>query len=181
MNEKTVKDYLKEPYTRIFLRNKDGRFSAEIMEFPGCYADGETPEEAYNNLDKVAESWIEVSLGAGREIPSPFVNFGYGGKIALRVSRSLHRQASRMAERDGVSLNQFILTAVSARVGADELYEKLIHSIQKPLYFFNFQKNITITESMLPYSSFGSVWESFTTTGQDENSNRILLTENKNG
>ncbi|KKK46677.1 hypothetical protein LCGC14_3162840, partial [marine sediment metagenome] len=41
---------LKRPYTRILVPEEDGSFSAEILEFPGCYADGETATDAYDNL-----------------------------------------------------------------------------------------------------------------------------------
>ncbi len=118
-------DYIKEPYTRILIPNEDGSFSAEILEFPGCFAEGETADEAIHNLEEAAQSWIEASLERGLEIPEPSMNQGYSGKIALRLSKSLHRQAVRMAEREGVSLNQFLTTAIAARLGAEDFYSYL--------------------------------------------------------
>lgn len=117
--------YLKAPYSRILIPNDDGIFSAEILEFPGCFAEGKTPEEAYCKLEEAAKSWIEASLEQGLDIPGPAMNHGYSGKIALRLPRSLHRQAARMAERDGISLNQFLVTAIATRLGAEDLYARL--------------------------------------------------------
>ena len=125
MTKQAPKAYLKEPYARILIPNEDGAFSAEILEFPGCFAEGETADEAMRNLEAAAEAWIEASLAQGLEIPPPEMNQGYGGKIALRLPRSLHRQAARMAERDGTSLNQFLVTAIAARLGAEDLYTRL--------------------------------------------------------
>jgi predicted RNase H-like HicB family nuclease len=122
---KNPEEYLKGPYSRILIPDENGFFSAEIMEFPGCFSEGKTPDEAMRNLEAVAKSWIEATLEQGQEIPEPFMNQGFGGKIALRLPRSLHRQAVRMAERDNISLNQFLISAIAARIGAEDFYTQL--------------------------------------------------------
>jgi len=58
------------PYSRCFVPQKDG-FAAYIREFPGCLAEGRTLAEAYKNLEKVADSWVEVALSQGQTIPLP--------------------------------------------------------------------------------------------------------------
>src|SRR5712691_12036687 len=122
---KSIQEYLKEPYARILIPEEEGGYSAEILEFPGCFAEGETADEAMQTLDRAAEAWIQAALDQGQEIPSPFRNQGYGGKIALRLPKSLHRQATEFAERDGTSLNQFLVSAIAARVGAEECYSRM--------------------------------------------------------
>jgi predicted RNase H-like HicB family nuclease len=122
---KTPSDYLREPYSRILVPAEEGGFSAEVLEFPGCIAEGETAEETLQNLEAAARSWIEAAIEQGQEIPAPASNQGFSGKLALRLPRGLHKQAVRMAARDGVSLNQFLLSAIAARVGAEDLYERL--------------------------------------------------------
>lgn len=133
MREKEPKYYLKEPYSRVLIPNEDGTYSAEILEFPGCFAEGNTADEAIRNLEAAAESWVEVSLAQGLEIPEPAMNQGYGGKIALRLPRSLHRRATQMAERDGTSLNQFLVSAIAARIGAEDLYTRLVERFEQRL------------------------------------------------
>lgn len=130
---KSPEDYLKEPYTRILIPDENDTYSAEILEFPGCFAQGDTPDEAIQNLNEVAKSWIEASIEQGQEIPEPFMNQGYGGKIALRIPRSLHRQSVQMAERDGVSLNQFLISAIAARIGAEDFYTHLYEKFNRQL------------------------------------------------
>ena len=125
-------EYLKQPYARILIPDEDG-YSAEILEFPGCYAQGDTPDEAYKNLEETARGWIESSLERGLEIPPPSINAGYAGKVALRLPRSAHRLAARMAERDGVSLNQFLVSSISARIGAEDLYGRIVQNIQSTI------------------------------------------------
>jgi predicted RNase H-like HicB family nuclease len=136
--KKAPKDYLKEPYARILIPEEDGGFSAEVLEFPGCYAQGETAGEAFTNLEKAAIAWIEVCLDQGQEIPPPSSNQGYSGRLALRMPRALHRAATHKAHRDGVSLNQCLVTAVAAWVGADNLVERMAHKIEMNFVQANF-------------------------------------------
>jgi predicted RNase H-like HicB family nuclease len=128
--KKTAKEYLKEPYSRVLVPESDGTYSADILEFPGCFAEGRTLDEAYANLEKVAESWIEAALEQGQEIPAPVEAHDFSGRIALRIPKSIHKQAAKFAEMDNTSLNQFFLTAVAARVGAEEFYERLTNKLK---------------------------------------------------
>lgn len=128
---KKPEDYLKEPYSRVLLPEEDGRFSAELLEFPGCFAQGNNPNEAFNNLEEAAKSWILASLDQGLDIPSPALNQSYSGKIALRIPRSLHKRAAQFAERDATSLNQFLIAAIASRIGADEYHSYMFERIEK--------------------------------------------------
>lgn len=128
--KKNAKSYLRLPYARILIPEPEGGCFAEILEFPGCIAEGETPDEAFHNLESVAESWIESCLEQGQDIPSPLANHSYSGKIALRLPRDLHRQAAYKAQRDGVSVNQALVTAIAAWVGADNLLERIARNIE---------------------------------------------------
>jgi antitoxin HicB len=110
-------DILKRPYGRLVVREEDGRHRAEILEFPGCIALGDTAAQALETLEEVAESWIESALARGQAIPEPMESNEYSGKLVLRLPRRLHRSAALAAERDGVSLNTCIVTALATYVG----------------------------------------------------------------
>lgn len=120
--KKTVEEYLALPYSRVLVPEESGGYSAEILEFPGCVSDGETALEAFNNLEEAARNWIDAALEAGQGIPEPTGAGEYSGKIALRLLRGQHQKAVQMAERQGVSLNTFLVEAIAARIGAEELY-----------------------------------------------------------
>src|SRR5882724_1300266 len=132
---KTPEEYLKEPYSRVLVPDEAGGYSAEMLEFPGCFAEGETADDTMQALERAAKSWIQAALEQGQEIPQPFMNQGYGGKVALRLPKSVHRKAVQFAERDGTSLNQFLVSAVAARIGAEEccshLVSQLTETVQK--------------------------------------------------
>jgi len=139
---KNIKDYLQRPYARIVIPIDQGGYHAEILEFPGCYAQGASLDEAYKNLEKAADSWIEACIANGQEIPEPSSSVGHSGRIAFRLPKSLHRQAAKLAERDRSSLNTYLVSAVSAKVGAEEFYNVLAQRFEKHLA--NFVRAIVI-------------------------------------
>jgi predicted RNase H-like HicB family nuclease len=49
-----------------------GGFFAEIQELPGCYTQGETLEETYENLRNALQFHIEWYLENGHKIPTPY-------------------------------------------------------------------------------------------------------------
>lgn len=108
-------------------------FHAEILEFPGCFGQGETVDEAYSNLEEAAESWIEACLSQGQEIPEPSSNLTFSGRIVLRLPRSIHRKATQLAERDRSSLNTYLVSAVAAKVGAEDFYSLLYERLERRL------------------------------------------------
>jgi predicted RNase H-like HicB family nuclease len=114
-----AREILLRPYSRVLIPDHDTKtYAAFILEFPGCVAQGDTPEAAYRSLEAAAESWIEAARDLGQEVPRPFSEERYSGRVLLRLPRSLHQRAAEMARRDHVSLNQFIVAAVAERLGA---------------------------------------------------------------
>jgi predicted RNase H-like HicB family nuclease len=110
-------EYLKKPYGRMVVPEADGTFRGQILEFPGCIAVGDTPAEALANLEDVAESWIESLVARGQPVPQPMDAVEYSGKLVVRLPKRLHRKAALMAQADGTSLNQFILSSIAEAVG----------------------------------------------------------------
>jgi predicted RNase H-like HicB family nuclease len=96
---------------------EDGTFRAEIHEFPGCIATGDTETDALAALEDVALSWLESVMAMGKAIPEPIENLRFSGKLVLRMPKTLHKKAALAAERDGVSLNQFIVSSVAEQIG----------------------------------------------------------------
>ncbi len=112
-------DILRASYSRVVIPDQETEtFTARILEFPGCVAQGDSVEEAYEKLQSAAESWLEAALDLGQKIPGPLAEQVYSGRVLVRLPRSLHQQATEAARGDATSLNQFIVTAVAERVGA---------------------------------------------------------------
>lgn len=125
-----ARKYLKAPYSRILIPDDEtDTYTAKIAEFPGCVAQGDSPEEAYRNLEAAAESWIEELLGMGQQVPEPAASSQYSGRVALRLPKSLHRNAAQLAEHEGTSLNQFLVAAIAERVGTSSLYQSMVQDL----------------------------------------------------
>jgi antitoxin HicB len=104
------------PYTRELTPNKDGTWFARIVELPGCMTEGDSPEEALTNLADAMAAWVEVKLEDGDTIPEPSPT-EFSGKFVVRVPKSLHRDIVQRADREGVSLNQFVAIQLARSVG----------------------------------------------------------------
>ncbi|MBR1571333.1 MAG: type II toxin-antitoxin system HicB family antitoxin [Lachnospiraceae bacterium] len=48
---------------------EDNAYIASVPEFAGCIADGQTREEALQNIEIVAQEWMEAAEAHGRAIP----------------------------------------------------------------------------------------------------------------
>lgn len=133
-----VKEIFDKPYTRRLTPDEDGGYAASVLEFPGCFADGDTADEALNNLEKVAASWLEVALANGQEIREPISFDGCSGKIALRIPRTLHMQAAQLAELESCSLNQLLTMAIAHYVGGKQLSHQITLQVNREVRFDKF-------------------------------------------
>jgi predicted RNase H-like HicB family nuclease len=55
----------------IYWSETDQAFLVEVPELPGCMADGETYQEAVQNIEIIIQEWIETAQSQGRSIPEP--------------------------------------------------------------------------------------------------------------
>lgn len=114
--EKNVEYYLNLPYTYELHPDPDAGWFVRVKELPGCMSQADSPEEAMSNIREVLPLWLETALEDGYAIPEPRPVEEYSGKFVVRVPRSLHRELAETAEREGVSLNQFVSTALAKAV-----------------------------------------------------------------
>jgi antitoxin HicB len=115
MSESPTETLLR-PYAFVLTPQNPG-YSAEILEFPGCFAQGETAEEAVTNLRAAAESWILALKAQGKSVPPPLTNYESRGQISLRLPGRLNERVRKLAAIDGVSVNQFITMCLCEAVG----------------------------------------------------------------
>ncbi|MBD5138773.1 MAG: type II toxin-antitoxin system HicB family antitoxin [Ruminococcus sp.] len=55
----------------LYWSSEDNSYIAEVPELSGCAADGETMQQALENVHTVIEEWIETAKLMGREISAP--------------------------------------------------------------------------------------------------------------
>jgi len=117
---KSLKYYLDLRYPVTIEEAPEGGYFVQIEDLPGCYAQGESIAEACEMIEVARKMWLEVAYEDNQDIPLPREDREYSGKFNVRLPRSLHRKLDQMAEREGVSLNQFLVSTLSRAVGVEE-------------------------------------------------------------
>jgi predicted RNase H-like HicB family nuclease len=136
MNEKktersSLEFYLKQKYPITLYPDPDEGYVAEIKDLPGCITQGETAEEALAELEDARILWIKTAYEHGDAISLPSTETKYSGKTLLRMARSLHQKLAEGAEREGVSLNQYIVSLLSEASAVKAIPLKQITKIQE--------------------------------------------------
>ena len=94
----------------------DGGWNAHVEELPGCAAQGPTAEAAAAAVELAMHEWIAAARASGREIPKPRSAASHSGRLLVRMPQTLHAQLARAAEREEISLNQFITSSLASAV-----------------------------------------------------------------
>ena len=119
--EKDLEYYANLPYNIIVEKWDDGNgpyWVARVVELPHCLIHGDTPEEAIAEIEEVKRDWIKSNLERGLKIPEP-IPHKHSGQISLRIPPSLHKVVADRAVVEGISLNQYMTTALARSVGLD--------------------------------------------------------------
>ncbi len=115
---KDLEYYLNLSYPVQLSHQSDGGdeyWFAEILQLPGCMSDGYNPNEALQNLEDAKRLWIETQIEDGYEVPEPDHPHDYNGKLLLSMPKPLHHRLATQAKREGVSLNQYIVSLLTRR------------------------------------------------------------------
>lgn len=71
VNHGNAAEILWRPYSWVFVPQPGGGYTAKILEFPGCFAEGDSILEAHGNLVQAATDWVKACLATGQDIPKP--------------------------------------------------------------------------------------------------------------
>jgi antitoxin HicB len=109
----------KTPIPRFEIRplspEEGGGYLVEFPDYPGCIADGETPEEALLEGRDALVSYLETLRALGRPLPAG--GQAYGGQWRQRVPKSLHAALARRAAHEGVSINMLVTALLAEGLG----------------------------------------------------------------
>ena len=94
-----------------------GDWVATVDALPGCTARGDAPHEALDAVSEAMTEWLQAAAREGRDAPDPKSLQSHSGRLLLRMPQTLHAELSRVAERESVSLNQFITDVLAGALG----------------------------------------------------------------
>ncbi|MBI2843893.1 MAG: type II toxin-antitoxin system HicB family antitoxin [Armatimonadetes bacterium] len=129
---KSLEYYLSLDYPveiRRIEENLGGGYVASIptLGSRAFVGDGETPQEAYENLQAAKKEIFAEYLAEGVAIPEPAAEQDYehySGRLVVRMPRALHANLVRVAKQNDTSLNQLIVHALSS-------YEAKVDTVQE--------------------------------------------------
>lgn len=126
---------------------------AESTDLKGCAGQGKTCDEAIRELEENEAVWLQMAEEDGGAIPSPSVEkpLAYSGKFTVRLSKSLHQRAAETADREGISLNAFVIEAIAERVGG-AMYGSVVEKIGSILEKFANVVAISTLSTALNYN-----------------------------
>jgi predicted HicB family RNase H-like nuclease len=106
---------LSEKYTyRVEWSEENQTHVAHCLEFPSLIAHGNTAYKALMEIQSVVAATIEWMKEDGEQIPEPYGTKKYKGNLTLRVPSDLHRNIAIRAAEEGVSINQYVVSRISA-------------------------------------------------------------------
>ena len=120
-------------------------YVGRVTEFPNisCYEDSFS--EAWEMVIDAVTTLKRIADRDGVEFPLPYARTyeDYSGRVTLRIPKSLHARLDRIANEEGTSLNQLILTAAAVYAGeyngatkASEIATKAISSAMHSAFIF---------------------------------------------
>ena len=130
--ETRLEHYMTLPYRMEIYWDED-YWAAEFPDLPGLVAGSETWDGLQDAIDDAKQAWFESVLEHGDPIPEPHTQSAFSGKLVLRMPKSLHAEAARVAVREGVSLNTLLVTALSKEIGRRQESRPNQKAIDPPL------------------------------------------------
>lgn len=120
LNRQPLQHYIELKYPVTIEEAPEGGYFVQIEDLPGCYSQGETAEEAMKMIEEARHSWLESAYEDELTIPLPMSAREYSGKFNIHIPKSLHRKLDQMADREGVSLNQFLVSTLSRAIEQEQ-------------------------------------------------------------
>ena len=141
--------------------DEDEGYIALIPELKGLSAFGETAVAAIAELEVAKELYLKVYEEDGCFLPEPKKLPSFSGQLRIRLPKSLHEELSRAAEREGVSLNTYIVSLLSDQNRVATL-QKEFNQVRNTVYTTflagTFQSGMAISSEDTIAISVGSVF-----------------------
>lgn len=77
-----------------------GGFIAVVPDLPGCFSDGDTPEEAMANARLAASEWIDEAVRLGRYVPEPNSTFSRAQQGRSHAEDTIRKQQNLIHAQD---------------------------------------------------------------------------------
>ena len=111
---KDINYYMRLKYPFVIEQDDDGSYLITFPDLPGCMTCGANIEEAIFMGEDAKKCWFVSALKDGDFIPEPKAVEDYPDNFKIRLPRTLYKQLSTNAKKEGVSMNQYCLYLLSS-------------------------------------------------------------------
>ena len=126
---KSLGEYLALEYPFNVIADPEGGYVISFPDLPGCITQADSLDQIGTLAEEIRTLWLETAYAQEElEIPLPSYLEEYSGRFNLRLPRSLHRSLAEAAEREGVSLNQYVVSLL-ARGDAQARLERRLEEL----------------------------------------------------
>lgn len=120
-----------EAYTiavRLEDHDDETYFVGRVFEFPNISVFEETAEEARAMVIDAIKTLKEMADEEYASFPAPQLVFDddFSGRITLRLPKTLHAKIAKQAEQENVSLNTYLVGAISSHSGELDGVSKML-------------------------------------------------------
>ena len=111
---------------------------AESTCLKGCVGQGETADGAVSELEENEIVWLDAAAEIGIEIPIiPIETMNeYSGKFTVRISPAVHQDAAYYAQKEHISLNQYVNDAIVAQNARREMIRYVAPEMRRAVLMF---------------------------------------------
>ncbi|SRR5229473_4492903 len=117
-------------------------YVGKVREFPDVKVYEKTFDAAHSAVLDVLRTLFLVYQEEGSKFPGPEKELEYSGRITLRIPKFLHRELSLASEREGVSINQYVVSILSrssfplvSSYGFGEVYSVTAYPVATSIVF----------------------------------------------
>ncbi|MBU6347987.1 MAG: type II toxin-antitoxin system HicB family antitoxin [Actinomycetales bacterium] len=108
-------EFVADHYTyRISWLSADKEFVATVVEFPSLSWCAKTRSGALSGITSLVEEVLQDLMSANEEIPEPWDERKFSGKLNLRLGPELHKKVALEAAEQNESINTYIIKQLSA-------------------------------------------------------------------
>jgi antitoxin HicB len=108
----------------VYYSEEDHGYIALARDLPGCSAFGKTQAKAVAEIRDAITAWQSAATAANNPIPNPsrlVQDQLPSGRLLVRLPRSLHASLIDGAKSENVSLNQHIISLLSAGTAVKQI------------------------------------------------------------
>ena len=92
-------------------------WTAYFPDVEGCIGGGATAEEAICEAQENLEVYLQYLKNNDEDIPPEYIEPKFSGKLPFRTTKTNHKKLADIAEREGVSINADLNSAVDQYLG----------------------------------------------------------------